>query len=154
VGPRYTETNVDDDGTGQKDSDEWGGSGQILLAYRGELTDWSLTFFHDLRKASGRYGTTERTALLGEIRRRFTKEFQGRLSAEYFLNKADRGKLAAEDIDEETFRVRTLLRYDFTRDIALEASYSFTRTEDNEDDTDAKRNVVFIRLRLQYPLFD
>jgi hypothetical protein len=154
VGPRYTETNVDEDATGQKDSEEWGGNAQILLSYESELTEGSLTFFRDLRKASGRRGTTERTALLGEIRRRFTKEFRGRLSAEYFLNEADRGKLAGEDIDEQTFRVRTLLRYSFTRDIALEASYSFTRTEDNEDNTDTNRNVVFIRLRLQYPLFD
>jgi opacity protein-like surface antigen len=154
VGPRYTETDVEEDATGEKDHEEWGGTGQILLSYKSELTEGSLTFFRDLRKASGRRGTTERTALLGEIRRRFAYELQGRLLAEYFLNEADRGKLAGKDIDEETFRVRTLLRYNFTRDVALEASYSFTRIEDNDDDTDTNRNVVFIRLRLQYPLFD
>ncbi len=132
----------------------WGAVGQVALSYRGELTNGSLSFFRDVKAASGRTGSTERTALIFDIGRRFTDKFRGNLSGGYYLNTSDRDEFAVEDIDEQTLRISAGIRYDFTRDIKLEATYRFDTIKDRVDDTRTGRNLVFARLVFQYPMFE
>ncbi|MBW2012086.1 MAG: hypothetical protein JRI32_10795 [Deltaproteobacteria bacterium] len=138
----------------EEKSTGWGGVGEVALSYRGELTDGSLSFFRDVRAASGRTGATERTALVFEIGRRITEKLRGNLSTGYYLNNSEGDDFAAEDIDEKTLRFQTRARYEFTKDIALEASYTFTTIRDSEENTTKNRNLVFMRAVFQYPILE
>jgi len=151
-GIRHTRSETEADSI--KDDEKWGGVGQVALSYRGELTDGSLSFFQDVRAASGTTSATERTALVFEIGRRFTEKLRGNLSAGYYLNNSEGDDLAVEEIDEKTLRCQTRARYEFTKEIALEASYTFTTIRDKEEHTTTNRNLVFMRAVFQYPLLE
>ncbi len=138
----------------------FGWVGQATLSYRGEKTEkgakttGDLTFNHRIMPASGTVGVSERTSFTLSITHRFTYELLGSLSMGYYINRAERGKYSTASIDEATFRINPRIRYEFTKDIALEASYSFTFIKDKEADTDAKRNLFMIYFTIQYPLFE
>lgn len=144
----------------KKEKDGAGFVGQATLSYRGEKTKRGektlidLTLSHRLMPATGTIGVTKRTALSLEASHRFTYELIGRLSTGYYINKAKRGEFGLDELDERTFRINPRLRYEFTRDIALEASYSFVYLWDRDDDTKAKRNLFMINFIIQYPLFE
>ncbi len=144
----------------KKEKDGAGLVGQATLSYRGEKTKrgektlGDLTFSHRLMPATGTIGATKRTALTLEASHRFTYELIGRLSTGYYINKARRGEFGIDKLDERTFRINPRLRYEFTRDIAMETSYSFVYLWDKDDDTRAKRHLFMINLIIQYPLFE
>jgi hypothetical protein len=141
--------------TEDEDEKSLGGVGQAVLSYTGELARGSLTAYRDLRFAGGTTGATERTGVVLDLSRRFTYELQGGLSASYFRNKADPDEFAAtEKIDDRTVNFGPRLRYDLSRNLALEASYTYTRIEDRVDDDHAERNLVFIRVIFEYPMFE
>lgn len=127
---------------------------QITAAYTGELTDSSLNFYHDVRSSSGRSGATERTSMEFELSRRLTYELRGSLFVKYYLNKADDGEFSSKGIDEKTFSIRPAVRYDFTKALFVEAAYYFISVKDDEDNTDKKRNQFFIKVSMDYPLFE
>jgi len=127
---------------------------RITTSYNGELTSGSLNFSHDVRASSGTSGATERTSIELNISRRFTYELSGRISTEYYLNKADDGDYSARGTDETTWRIRPSIRYNFTNDLFMEASYYFTKNKDREDHTDTTRNQFFIKISMDYPLFE
>ncbi len=139
----------------QKEDDS--GNGMVAnaaVSYDGELTSGSLKFYHDVRASSGRSGATERTSLGIDLSRRFTYKLRGSLSMEYYLNKADDGEFASSGIDEKTWRIRPRIRYDFTRNVFIEASYYFTKVKDDEDNTTQKRNQFFVKISMACPLFE
>ena len=127
---------------------------RITTSYNGELTSGSLNFSHDVRASSGTSGATDRTSIELNISRRFTYELSGRISTEYYLNKADAGDYSKRGTDETTWRIRPSIRYNFTRDIFMEASYYFTKNKDKEDHTNIARNQFFIKISMDYPLFE
>ncbi|NPV04859.1 MAG: outer membrane beta-barrel protein [Syntrophaceae bacterium] len=135
-------------------SEDWGGVGKLSVNYRGEKTTLSLSANHDLATASGREGPVQRTAFVADIRHRLTYEFSAALSTGYYINHASGGQFGAAPIDEETFRVSPSLRYAFTKDMFLELLYDYTATRYKNTDTDAERNLVFLRFYVQYPVFE
>jgi len=126
--------------------------GQAELSFRGERTNGSLSFSHDVRSISGRIGAAKRTSLKLEIGRCFTYKLRGDITAEYYLNRAKAGQLSWEDIDEETYRIQPRLRYNFTNELALEASYRSTWLKYREMDQKGEQGLYFLRLSWQYPL--
>ena len=140
--------------TVDKTSDEWSGVGKASINYKGEKTTFALSLSYDLVPASGTSGATQRTAFLFDIRQRFTYEFSGALSTGYFLNYASAGQYGLNSLDEQTFFVVPSLRYEFMRDLYLDLGYNFTDTQYNNTNTSANRNLVFVRLFAQYPLFE
>ncbi|MCD6185054.1 MAG: outer membrane beta-barrel protein [Deltaproteobacteria bacterium] len=127
---------------------------RITTSYNGELTNSSLVFSHDVKASSGTSGATERTTLELNISRRFTYELSGRISTGYYLNKADAGDYSKSGTDETTWRIRPSIRYNFTNDLFMEASYNFTKNKDKEDHTNKTRNQFFIKISMDYPLFE
>ncbi len=127
---------------------------QVTAAYTGELTDSSLNFYHDVRSSSGRSGATERTSMEFKLSRRLTYELRGSLSMQYYLNKADDGEFSSKGIDEKTWSIRPAVRYDFTKALFIEAAYYFISIKDDEDNTNKKRNQFFIKVSMDYPLFE
>ncbi len=133
---------------------EWGWVGQATLSYKGEKTSGDLVFNHRRSLASGSVGVVERTSLTLGMSHRFTYELSGRLSAGYYINKEEKWNFSRGGMDEVTFRIHPVLRYEFTKDIALEGSYSYTYTKDKLRNTEHQRNLVVIQFIIQYPLFE
>ena len=140
--------------TVDKTSDEWSGVGKASINYKGEKTTCSLSLSYDLAPASGYGGAAQRTAFLFDIRHSLIYEFSGALSTGYFLNYASAGQYGLNSLNEETFFVVPSLRYEFTRDLYLDLGYNFTDTQYKNSNTSANRNLVFVRLFAQYPLFE
>jgi len=131
-----------------------GFNGRIVLGYAGELIRADISASQRLEPASGRNGTADRTSFVFNVRKRFAEKFSASLYATYYLNKADAGKMAREDIDEETVSIRPGLSYEIIDNLVLTASYTFTRVEYKINDTEAKRNRVYLRLSYGIPLFE
>ena len=138
---------------GEKD-DSMGGVVKLGMRYKGELTYGDAFFSHDVAAASGRTGTTERTSFVFALQRRLSEKFTASLNGGYFLNKSDRGELAENDIDKETWKITPLLAYKISRYFTLEGSYTYTHIKDKAESEDRDRNLVFARLVLQYPFFE
>jgi predicted porin len=138
----------------QKTERQRGWVGQGTLAYKGEKTTGELTLGHRVMPAVGRTGVAERTSLTINVKHRFTYELSGRLSAGYYINKSEMGKFSTVPIDEATFRVNPIIRYEFSKKMALEASYSYAFIKDKQQHTEAKRNLFMINFVIQYPLFE
>ena len=128
--------------------------GQATLSYKGLLTNGNLTFSQDVMPAYGQIGTTERTSLNFSINRKFTYELSGGLSARYFLNKSSQEQYALQKIDSQTTNVTPSIRYEFTKNTSIEASYNYVFYKDSVANTDADRNLFMVRLYIQHPLFD
>jgi len=150
IGPRFTRTEFDIPAV--TPNEVWGVRGQISLTYRGEYTNIRLNFSHDVQPASGRAGATERTGLSATIGRRFSDKFRSDLSASYYLNKSDQQEFAFSNIDENSFSIQPRLRYEFTRDMALEAYYAYTIIDDQVTDTERVQNIFYLLFTLRYPL--
>jgi predicted porin len=130
-------------------------TGQIALSYKGEKTNADFTLSRDLQPAYGRIGTLERTAFTMTVTRRLTYELSGLLSAYYFKNKSsDNDLLAVTQTDSETFNISPGLRYEFTKDVNVESTYTYTRVKDNAANTEADRSLVMIRLNMQHKFFE
>jgi hypothetical protein len=132
----------------------WGWVGQLALSYNGELTDGSLSFNSDVQPASGQTtGTTVRTGLVADMRRRFTYELSGNMSVGYYHNKSNPGATAGQAIDQDTILVTPGIRYAFNKDMYMEASYQFTKVFYNLYHVEADRNALFVRFYIQNPFF-
>jgi hypothetical protein len=126
--------------------------GQFTLNYVSYTTRISLSGYHDVRTVSGISGTTARSSVRLDGTHRLSEKFSGGLSLEYYLNKADKGKLASQDIDKVTWRVQPQLLYAFNSDLAIEISYRYTRVEDILAKLVYEQHMGFLRLTWQYPL--
>lgn len=134
-------------------SREWGCVGQLALNYRGETTNGSLSFSSDVKPSSGQSsGTTIRTGVAAEVRKRFTYELSAAFAVSYFHNKSNPGVSTGQRINEDTITATPSIRYEFNRDMYIEASYSYTNLCDNVDSTEADRNIVFVRFYVQHPM--
>ncbi len=135
-------------------SHQWGWVGQLALTYKGELTDGSLSFNTDVQPASGQTsGTTVRTGLVADMRRRFTYELSGDMSVGYYKNKSNPGAIAGQAIDQDTILLTPSIRYEFSKDMYIDASYQYTKVFYNISHTEADRNSFFVRLYIQHPFF-
>jgi len=138
----------------EKVNEGWGGVGQLTVAYKDYYTTGNITVKKDILPASGYNGATDRTFATFDLRQRFTYELSGFLRGGYYMNKSDAGQYSIQGIDERTASGTVGLRYDFTKDIYLEASYNYTRTEYLHYDTYAERNLVLMKLYLQHSFFE
>lgn len=149
AGGRYTRIEFDD---GSRTNRGW--TADLSLFRRWETGSGRLTFLRDVTAAPGRGGATERNAATVTLDRRFTYELSGSLSAGYYRNRSGAGEFSSRAIDERTETLSPALRYEFTKDASVEASYQFTRTHDALAGTAAERNLCFLRFAWQYPLFE
>ena len=138
----------------QLNSDGWGWVGNVSLNYKGELGNGSLTYNRDITPASGLDGAVERNALTLSTQYRMTYEFSIIFSAGYYTNKSDAGQFSTQVIDERTIRVNPGVRYEFSKNIYVESSYDYTAVDYLESNTSAHRNLLSIRLYIQYPIFE
>jgi len=125
--------------------------GRASLDYQDQYNRASFTFYRDIATSGGRSGTTERTSLVIDFGRRFFYELWGHISAGWYLNDSKNRDYSLSEINEETWRITPYARYNFTRDLSLEASYTYTKVNYKAADTSAERNLIFLRFVYQLP---
>lgn len=126
--------------------------GQAALTYTGEKANAGLSAYHDVRPVSGISGTATRSSVRIDLDRRITAKFRGRVSVQYFRNKADQGQQATSDIDKATWWIQPSIRYDITNDLACEGTYRYARQHDYVTDSVSRQNIGYLRFIWQYPI--
>ena len=166
VGPRYTNSQFEvtelqfvppffiQPVTVSEETSAWGAMGNAVLSYKGEKTSLDFTLNQDIQPSSSGGGATNRTGLSVGMRRKFTQELSGVLTTGYFLNKSDQSQYSRVAIDEKTLYVAPGIRYDITRDMAVDLTYNYTQVDYQQNNSTADRNLVWVRFSLQYPLFE
>ena len=149
-GIRYTRSEL----SSGLNNNDMGWVGNVSLNYNGELGNGSLTYNRDITPASGLNGAVERNALMISTRYRMTSEFSILFSAGYYTNKSDAGQFSNQIIDERTIRINPGIRYEFSKNIALESSYDYTAVDYLASNTSANRNLLSIRMYIQYPIWE
>jgi hypothetical protein len=134
--------------------DGWGWVGQASLTYTGEKGGSDLTFSRDVQPASGQNTAVERNSLAITLRYRFTQELSFLLNAGYFTNVSGRISSAANAVDTKTIRINPRLRYEFTRDVALDATYSYYNVEDRIAGKRADVHRFALLLSIQHALLE
>jgi predicted porin len=132
----------------------WGWVLQGALTYKASYGNAKLSLSHNLVPAGGQRGVTNRSGVFLDLSYRFTYEFSGTFATSYIRNKADRGEFGTLGIDADTFYIIPGVRYEFTRDIVVSATYNFLQYKDKIARTTADRNLFLVQLRMQHSLFD
>ncbi|UCD77255.1 MAG: hypothetical protein JSW26_17735 [Desulfobacterales bacterium] len=132
----------------------WGGIGQAILEYRGEKTRSNLLVSRDLAASSGRTGPTDLFRVVFSYYYRFLEEMRVGLTAGYYHNKAKQGDFSSQEIDQDTFRIRPSIRWEFYDNFTLEGAYTYTYIDDKEFDNDRAQNKIFLQVAYGLPLFE
>ena len=136
-----------------KNSD-WGWVGQASLNYKGEQGSGSISYSRGVQPASGLGGAVEHSALTLSTRYRLTTELSFFLNAEYYSNESDASEFSAQDIDQRVLHIRPGGRYEFSKDIAVEAFYDYTEDDNKVSEVEAQRHMLSVRLNVQHSFFN
>ena len=140
--------------TAERTNEDWGWVASVQLNYRAEQGGARFSLVRNVQNAVGRSGSTELTAVSGEVSRRFTHELSGALGGGVYRNTSDANQFASSAIDEVTLRLAPSLRYAVSPDLELAAGYEFALARNRLAGTDAERNKVYLRLSAQLPMFE
>ena len=136
------------------DNRGWGRVARVSLNYRGERMQGEFAYIRDLSLATGLNGAAERNALSLTTRYRLTYEFSALLTTSYSTYKADPSNYSAQVIDQRPFDISAGIRYEFSKDMALDVSYDYTTVRYPASDANARRQLVFIGLSAQFPFWE
>jgi hypothetical protein len=133
---------------------DWGWVGQASLNYKGERGSGSFSYSRGVQPASGLGGAVEHNALTLSTRYRLTTELSLLLTAEYYSNKSDASEFSAQDIDQRGLHIRPGGRYEFSKDMAVEAFYDYTTDDNKVSNAEAQRHLLSVRLYAQHSFFN
>jgi hypothetical protein len=166
VGARYTDSSFDVEQLAvvppgvpavvtENESDSgWGGIGHLGVEYVGEKTRASLTASHDINAASGSQGVVQRTGLTFTGGHLLAEKLRLGAYAGAFRNKSGENEFSGEKIEEYSYSAGPSLRWEFYRDVTLEAGYSFTYLDDQEGDQGSVRHLGYVQIAYGLPLFE
>jgi predicted porin len=132
----------------------WGLVGNASISVRGEVNNGSLTLKHDMAAAPSRTGAAETTSIGLSYQHSFTPKFTTSTGLVYQLSNSNGDGTAATRIDEEFIQFNTNLRYEFTRNMAVETAYSYAKAIYNQNNTTTDRNSILVSLTIRHPYFD
>jgi opacity protein-like surface antigen len=127
---------------------------RAALSARGQTQNGSLIFNHNVALSSSRSGASETTSVDLNYRRYFTDKLSSWMTVGYQLSDSGGQQFSSTSINEDYVRVNAGLQYEFDRNMALDASYSYTRAIYNQTDTSAYRNSFVVSFSVRYPLLD
>jgi hypothetical protein len=133
--------------------DDWGRMGHLSLDYRDQYLGAGLQYTHDFTMAPTAQGYTvpaERNALSARIQYSITRELSATLMAGYSTYRHP-VNVASDAFKQDSINISPLLRYDISKDLALEASYEQSRFNYTALGTTATRDVFFVRLSARFP---
>ena len=138
----------------ETNNQSFGGVGTAILEIQGEITRGSIRIAHDIRPASGRGTTVQRSDVVLNLRRRLAERSAAGLATGYYKNKADGDEFSFRETDEDTFFIRPSIRWEFFEEFTLEAGYNFSYTDDRIENNDTRRNLVYLQVAYGLPLFE
>jgi len=127
--------------------------GDASLIYNGELGSGSLTYNRSITPAYGLNGAAEQNAAAISARYRFSYELSALFSAGYYTLKSLPSEFSAQTIDQQTFRFNPGVRYEFSKDMALESSYEYDVVHNPPSNAKEDRQIFSVRFYMQYPFF-
>ncbi|HUI45147.1 MAG TPA: hypothetical protein VL122_04015 [Nitrospirota bacterium] len=128
----------------------WGQVGNLSLNYQGEYMDAHLMYTKDLTLASGLQSATDENDLQIAATYKISYELSVSLSAEYTTYQSPEQN-AAVVVNQRDISISPVIRYDFSRDLALEATYQQIRIDYHTENTEANRQSYFLRLTARFP---
>jgi hypothetical protein len=130
--------------------------GTAMLTYKGESTTANFKANRDIMPAYGSLGTVERTALTFDIHRKFTYELSGFFNAGYFTNVSKGGQYSSVSIDYESWYATPGIRYEFSKNMYLEGTYTYVRLENKAAApvTTGSRNQLMLRFFVQHAIME
>ncbi|MBI5577862.1 MAG: outer membrane beta-barrel protein [Deltaproteobacteria bacterium] len=140
--------------TEDENSSGWGGIGHLAVEYAGERARASLAASHDINAASGTSGVVQRTGVTFNGGYLWLEKLRVGLIASAFRNKSENEEFTGTEINEYTYNFIPSLRWEFYRDVTLEAGYGFTYVDDRTEDGNAVRSLAFIQLAYGLPLLE
>jgi hypothetical protein len=132
----------------------FGGVGTAILEMQGEITRGSIRIAHDIRPASGRGTTVQRSDVVLNLSRRLAERSAVAIGTGYYKNKADGDEFSFRGTDEDTFFFRANIRWEFFDKFTLEGGYNFSYTDDHVADNDKRRNLVYLQVAYGLALFE
>jgi hypothetical protein len=126
--------------------------GQVVLYYRGEVTNSSISYYRDYRSISGEVGLSRYSSVRFNMNRRFTYEFTGDFTAEYFMHKQVEKIFVSAGIDETSVRIQPRFTYNYSNDLRFEAFYRLAYIRDKLDDRRIAQNLYSLNVTWQYPI--
>jgi hypothetical protein len=138
----------------REDNSGLGWVASVALNYRGERAQESLVYVRDLILAYGLNGVAERNGLTLSTQYRMTHEFSALFSTSYAVLKSDPSLNSGQAIDQRTFDINAGIRYEFTKDTAVDVSYDYTMVSYPGYEANAYRQFVFVSLRSQFPFWE
>ena len=127
--------------------------GDASLNYKGEVGSGSFTFSRSLSPAYGLNGAAEQNALTLATQYQFSYEFSALFSAGYNSLKSLASEFSAQAISEQILRVNPGVRYEFSKDMALESSYEYDMVDYSTSKDKANRHIFSVRFYMQHPFF-
>ena len=124
----------------------WGGLGYLALTRAFAEGSVSVSINRDIT-SSGRGETIERDRATMDIDYRFTEFITGR-----FMSSLSRSRSDSEyrDTDEQLYHLRPSLTWRVTERVVAELSYQYSEIEYKKTDTDAERNIIFLRVTIEW----
>lgn len=133
--------------------DDLGWVANIAINYRGEKTNGSLAFKHDVVPSNGNNAALERTEISTNLSEKFTEKFSGKCSLGTSWLKSTQNQSSSQEIDENNIILNAGLRYDFSDFLSLEGNYRFVTVHYSNSSTDANQNSFMLRLTMRRDLF-
>lgn len=135
-------------------NDSSGLIGNLGLTFKGEHSSFDVSANHDVKNASGRNGTTNRTAFVISANQQLTDDWFIFCSGGYYINEANAGELATADIDERTFQIQPRIRYRINRHLSLDSAYRYTQIENRTNDSTLRDSTLMMQLEYSYDLLE
>ncbi|HET6513555.1 MAG TPA: hypothetical protein VFG09_00175 [Thermodesulfovibrionales bacterium] len=139
--------------TEQRTNSGWGWWGKASLNYGGEYVNGALAYTRSLSTSTGYNGAAESNAVTLSAQYRLASELSALFSSSYYTLKSDPSRFSSQVINQKTLVVSPSLRYEFSKDMAMELSYEYTKVDYPASNTSANRQVISLRLLFQSPLF-
>src|SRR5208283_2700449 len=99
--------------------------GDVSLNCKGELGSASLTYNRGLTPAYGLNGAAEQNTVTISSQYRFSYELSALFSTSYYTLKSLASEFSAQSLSQQAFRINPGVRYEFSKDMAIEASYEY-----------------------------
>jgi hypothetical protein len=128
----------------------WGRVGDVALNYRLTSGSAELMYTQDLTLPTGIQAASKHDAVTFSAWFRFTSELSASLTTDYSMYRSD-DTFSSFVIKQNTASVSPLVRYEFTKDLALEASYQFVKVDFKSSESKADQQVYFVRLIAGFP---
>ena len=138
----------------QMKSAGWGWIGSASLNFKGELDMGSLSYSRNVQPAIGLGGAATRDAITFSAQHRVSYEWLLLFNAGYFTNNSNSQQFSSQSINQRSFDINPVGRYEFSKDMYVEGSLDYVNYDDMVAKTHINRYLCSLRLYIQHPILE